>query len=374
MSRKQFGLFPEGYSRSRGCLQTIERSPKTRPQTAPAGSCYRTAVKRIPSLDGLRAVSISIVVAGHLANEGYGPLFLKPYAAIGVRVFFVISGYLITAILLNEHDRTSSISLANFYIRRAYRIFPAALFFMLTIFVVYWRTLRWQEMVVALLYLVNYFPQRPWVLGHLWSLSVEEQFYFLWPTALKKWHRHRVAILLGVAAFSPVYTAALFYLKWFPKIGIGTLPTVADNLAVGCLVATFATRWPRIRKPLFALLILAVIAIPMYDANTASRTLLALFVLNPILTVAIGGILIHVVQNPYRILNLAPAVWLGQISYSLYLWQQPFMNPASPMRYGLIWAMGMACASYYLVERPLLRYRDGRVRSTSDKPIESAAA
>jgi len=330
-------------------------------------------VKRIPSLDGLRAISISLVIAGHFAGEGFAPSFLKPYAGVGVRVFFVISGYLISAILLKEHDRTSTIGLRKFYLRRAYRIFPAALFFMLIVFAVYWRTLRWYEMTIALLYIVNYFP-RPWVIGHLWSLSVEEQFYFLWPSVLKKWHQHRVAILLSVVAFAPVFTAALYYFKLIHKVGLDTLPTVADNLAVGCLAAVFAKRWPRIPRYVFAAFVLAVAVIPLYDANTASRTFLLLFVVNPLLIVAIAGILIHVVQNPYRILNIAPVVWVGQISYSLYLWQQPFTNPESPLRYGIFGALGMACLSYYLVERPLLRYRDGHVRAPSEVQIEKAAA
>ena len=330
-------------------------------------------MKRIPSLDGLRAISISLVIAGHFAGEGFAPSFLKPYAGVGVRVFFVISGYLISAILLKEHDRTSTIGLRKFYLRRAYRIFPAALFFMLIVFAVYWRTLRWYEMTIALLYIVNYFP-RPWVIGHLWSLSVEEQFYFLWPSVLKKWHQHRVAILLSVVAFAPVFTAALYYFKLIHKVGLDTLPTVADNLAVGCLAAVFAKRWPRIPRYVFAAFVLAVAVIPLYDANTASRTFLLLFVVNPLLIVAIAGILIHVVQNPYRILNIAPVVWVGQISYSLYLWQQPFTNPESPLRYGIFGALGMACLSYYLVERPLLRYRDGHVRAPSEVQIEKAAA
>ncbi len=315
-----------------------------------------------------------MVVAAHFAGAGFAPPFLKPYASIGVRMFFVISGYLISAILLKEHDRTSTISLRKFYLRRAYRIFPAALCFLLIIFVVYWRTLRWYEMSIALLYVVNYFPVRPWVIGHLWSLSVEEQFYFLWPSVLKKWHRHRVAILVAVVAFSPVYTTALYYFKLIPKVGISTLPTVAENLAIGCLAAVFAARWPRIPKPVFAAFVLAVIAIPLYPATTPLRTLVLLFVLNPIFIVAIGGILIHVVQNPYRILNLAPVVWVGQISYSLYLWQQPFLNPDAPLRYGIFGALGMACVSYYLVERPLLRYRDGHAPSASDAQIERVAA
>jgi peptidoglycan/LPS O-acetylase OafA/YrhL len=330
-------------------------------------------VNRIPSLDGLRAVSIAMVVAAHFATAGFAPLFLRPYANTGVRIFFVISGYLITGILLKERNRTSTISLRRFYLRRAYRIFPAALFFMLIIFVVYWRTLHWYEITIALLYVVNYFP-RPWVIGHLWSLSVEEQFYFLWPSVLKKWDQHRVAILIGVVAFSPIYTAALYYFKWIQRLGTGTLPGVADNLAVGCLAAAFMARWPRISRPVFAAIVAVVILIPLYVADTPGRTLFLLFVLNPLHSAAVGGILIHVVQNPYRILNIAPVVWLGQISYSLYLWQQPFTNPDSPMRFGLLWALGLACVSYYLVERPLLRYRDRHVSAPSDVRIEAAAA
>jgi peptidoglycan/LPS O-acetylase OafA/YrhL len=326
-------------------------------------------VKRIPSLDGLRAISISMVIAAHAAYGGFAPLFLRNYGRVGVRVFFVISGYLITAILLREHDRTSTIGLRNFYLRRAYRIFPAALFFMLIIFAVYWRTLRWYEITAALLYVVNYLP-RPWVIVHLWSLSVEEQFYFLWPSVLKKWYRDRVAILLGVVAFSPIFTAALYRFKWIQAVGIDTLPGVADGLAVGCLAAVFATRWPRIPRLLFAAMILAVVLIPLYPASSALRTLFAVFILNGLLNASIAGILIHVVQNPYRILNVAPVVWLGQISYSLYLWQQPFLDPHSPTRYGLLWAIGIACLSYYLVERPVLRYREDHTRAPSDPPIQ----
>jgi peptidoglycan/LPS O-acetylase OafA/YrhL len=330
-------------------------------------------MQRIPSLDGLRAISISMVIAGHLAGAGLAPQFLKTYSPVGVRIFFVISGYLITSILLKEHNRTSTIDLPQFYVRRAYRIFPAALFYMLIIFAVYWRTLRWYEMAMALLYVVNYFF-RPFPIAHLWSLSVEEQFYFLWPSVLKKWHRHRVAILLGVFAFAPVYSAALYRLNWVHKLGLAGLPSVADGLSAGCLVAVFAGCWPRIPKFLFALLVFMVAAIPSFSASTASRTLLLLFVLNPILNIAIAGILMHVVQNPYRILNLAPVVWLGQISYSLYLWQQPFMNPSSPMRYGVFAALGMACCSYYLIERPLLRYRDRQQLALPAIRPEAAAA
>jgi peptidoglycan/LPS O-acetylase OafA/YrhL len=122
------------------------------------------------------------------------------------------------------------------------------------------------------------------------------------------------------------------------------------------------------------LLVLLVIAIPRFEGTTAPRTLFQVFVLYTVLEAAIGGILIHVVQHPYRILNVAPIVWLGRISYSLYLWQQPFSNPASPTRYGILAAIGIACCSYYLIEQPILRYREGRVPAPSDTSTEVAAA
>ena len=81
-------------------------------------------MKRIPSLDGLRAISISLVCIGHLTHAGPVPKFLTPYSLTGVRIFFVISGYLITTILLAERSQTSTIDLRQFYIHRAYRILP----------------------------------------------------------------------------------------------------------------------------------------------------------------------------------------------------------------------------------------------------------
>lgn len=145
---------------------------------------------RIPSLDGVRAIAISLVVMGHWVESNYESDIAGAFASLGRRIFFVLSGYLITTLLMRERSRTSTIGLRKFYVRRAYRILPAAFLFMIPVFVIFWHDLRWYHMAAALLYVVNFDFTHPWYLGHLWSLSVQEQFYFLWPAVLKKWHRH----------------------------------------------------------------------------------------------------------------------------------------------------------------------------------------
>src|SRR5271154_5232757 len=94
-------------------------------------------MKRIPSLDGLRAVAISLVVIGHWVALRYHSDVAGAFANLGVRIFFVISGYLITTLLLTEHSKTSTIGLREFYLRRAYRILPAAIVFMVPVFIIF---------------------------------------------------------------------------------------------------------------------------------------------------------------------------------------------------------------------------------------------
>jgi peptidoglycan/LPS O-acetylase OafA/YrhL len=350
---------------------TLENQEVSGEFGASKSKCYDFPVKRIPSLDGLRALSISLVIVGHMAYSGHGPRFLSQYANLGVRIFFVISGYLITTILLAEHFRTGTVNLRDFYIRRAYRIFPAAMCFIFIIVLVYWRTLRWYDISAALLYLVNFDFARPWVIGHLWSLSVEEQFYLLWPSVLRKWYKHRVAILCSMIPLAPIASVVFLLLK-VPGGGYGNLLTVGDNLAIGCLLSILGSRIGEIRWRLALPMLAALVLIPIYDADNRMSTLFMLFVLSPALNFSIAGILIHVVQHPYRLLNLAPVVWLGKISYSLYLWQQPFFGRTSSP-YGVLWALGLACVSYYLVENPMLRVRDRLLGGAQYKAATVAA-
>jgi len=332
-------------------------------------------MSRIPSLDGLRAISIALVVIGHWAELRYHSDIAGAFANLGVRIFFIISGFLITTLLLKEHSKTATISLREFYIRRAYRILPAAYVFMLAAFAIFWRDLRWIHMAAAALYLANFDFTHPWFLGHLWSLSVEEQFYFLWPGVLKKWFRHRVGILISVVAFAPVYRIACHFLGLHGRAD-ETFPAVADILAIGCLLALFNNRVPRIKAIWATLMIFPVVLVPIYLGVWRFQvTPVLLFVLWPLLHLSIAGLLAHAVQRAYWILNLKPVVWLGKISYSLYLWQQLFVFGEHPRPwYFILPAVAMAGASYYLVEQPMLRLRERRVEKRKLTSSYAAAA
>jgi len=336
-------------------------------------SCESRDMKRIPSLDGLRAISIVLVMLSHLVKWKHISLYLlQGYGALGVHVFFVLSGFLITNLLLHEHENTCTIRLSNFYVRRAFRIFPAAFVFLGIVVAVYWREMHWTHVAAAVFYVANMDISRPWIFGHLWSLSIEEQFYLLWPFALKTWHRRRVAILLLVFFVTPIFRAVLYATKAQGALH-GSLPAVADQLAIGCLLAIFAKRLPKIPGYLALWMTAATILIPWYPATSAGRSLFMLFVLRPLLHVSIAGVVLHVIQVPYAALNWGPVAWLGKISYSLYLWQEVFCsNPNLPYGYVLaIPAIGCACLSYYLVEQPMLRVRERLTRNDDARDIVS---
>jgi len=135
-----------------------------------------------------------------------------------------------------------------------------------------------------------------------------------------------------------------------------------------------APRIPRISGYMALVMVLLVILLPWFPATSPPRTLFMLFVLRPLLNVSIAGIVLHVIQVPYKALNWLPVAWFGQISYSVYLWQELFCSNASLHQgYWLtIPTLACACLSYYLVEQPMLRLRDKRGRRKSGRSGESA--
>ncbi len=337
-------------------------------------------MKRVPGLDGLRAVSILLVLCGHLDGTlGFynNPAFwnhIGDIANLGVRVFFVISGYIITLLLLRETEKTGTISLKQFYIRRTLRIFPASYFFILVIALAYRFgvfNLHPGDLLHAITYTTNYFPDRSWWVGHLWSLSVEEQFYLLWPAMLlllgtRKGMKAAIAMVL----LAPFVRLGIhyFWISQEPSIG-NSFPTVADTIATGCLLAGYkddllARPWFRriIDSRMFFLIPLTALVL-----NLRPGARIRWFVLETLINLSIGLCVcratIHTKDWAGRVLNSAPFVFVGVLSYSLYLWQQLFLNRNLsnwPERFpqNLILAFCAALLCHYGIEKPFLRLRD----------------
>jgi peptidoglycan/LPS O-acetylase OafA/YrhL len=345
---------------------------------------------RIPSLDGLRALSISAVLLGHMAGTVASPAWLNaiirnPYldiAHFGVRVFFVISGYLITGLLMAEKERTGTISLKEFYFRRTLRIFPAYLALLAVLALLALTgviSLTGSDFVHAVTYTMNYSPDRSWDVGHLWSLAVEEQFYLLWPaTVLALGLEKGGRVALAVVLVAPIIRVgeATFFPQLMPLIGT-SFETTADALAMGCLLALWHQsleanriyRWALRFWPAIPFLILASVL-----AGLRYRP--GLLVGDSLANLAVALLISRSVSISSdrwgRLLNGPLLIFVGTLSYSLYLWQQPFLNRnlrSFPTSFPLNLALASACAllSYYLVEQPALRLRARLSRRSANR-------
>lgn len=347
--------------------------------------------RTIPSLDGLRAISIVLVLLGHGIGGAEGHSFLFRFALLhadlGVRIFFVISGFLITRLLIEEKERFGSISLRLFYIRRALRILPAFLAyvgvaFALSAFGVIEIPARlW---IFVLTYTIN-FTQSVWQVGHLWSLSVEEHFYMLWPLAMR-FASLRACVWIAVTAiFGGVLVRGLFVTTGYelinPQFRYAT-PLVLGPIAMGCLLAMAQDRVRRFigafpqwtGATATAAGIGALLAMDALDLGSANR------ILRMVMDLVLTGLLARFVFVPGglagRVLNSAPLVFVGKLSYSLYLWQQLSMNPfghaiLNRFPWNLLVACAAGCASWFVIETRFLRLRQRFRRVSLSPPAET---
>ena len=338
---------------------------------------------RMPSLDGLRAVSILMVLLGHLSGTRNFPavdLGIGNYAHLGVTVFFVISGFLITSLLISEQEVTGRISLKLFYLRRTLRIFPASYSYLIVLSVLCALGLiivPRVSMICAFTYTINYLPGHAWQVGHLWSLSVEEQFYLLWPFAFSVLGRRKgIGAALAVMAFAILSRAgARVFLSGTSYRDLPMFPMVADSLASGCILALGrswleAQRWYlNLFRPFPALATVALVLILNRFAVYTVVGVLGTSIIN------IGiALLVHrcvFINRGYvgAFLNWRPIAFIGVLSYSLYVWQQLFLNRNSSswinaFPENILLAAGAALASYYVIEKPMMGLRH-RLRARS---------
>jgi peptidoglycan/LPS O-acetylase OafA/YrhL len=328
-----------------------------------------------PSLDGLRAVAIAAVVLYHATDYTF-----PATGQLGVDLFFVLSGFLITTLLLDEQRTAGFVRLGSFYRRRALRLLPAALVLIAVFLAVAVAVADPREAALGaaagLGYVMNFAlaaghaDALPPGLAHLWSLSAEEQFYLVWPLVLLGLFRGRV----GVAAWACATGIVLLQLRAFDLLASGAstvrvefgVDTRSVSILVGCLLAlVFVGRAtvPRIPQRLALVAPVLFVALVVIDWK---RSVFA----GPLLITALCSAVL-VVQSLDRtspvtqVLSISPMVFLGRISYGLYLWHLPILAAFGVMGAGLTLmaipavavAILAATASYYLVERPFLRRR-----------------
>ncbi len=337
---------------------------------------------RIPSLDGLRAISIAIVLLAHVS--GTIDLRLEPYThalygfgSFGVKVFFVISGFLITTLLLNEESKRGRISLGMFYLRRTFRIWPVAYTFILVVALLEAArliSLPPHNLIYALTFTTNHAPEGAWWTGHLWSLAVEEQFYFVWPLVfLLTGARARRLSCLAIVVLAPILRiTTLLYAPRVYDAMQASLLYVGDAIAMGCLLALFSG-WlcenDRAKRFFGSKYFVAVpvLAVAMYATLQSNLWPKFHFAIGNTLSLAcIAATIWRVISWQdwaTRILNSRPFVFIGVLSYSLYVWQQIFLSEAgrfwiNRFPQNIVAAFAVSLASYYLVETPFLRLRE----------------
>jgi peptidoglycan/LPS O-acetylase OafA/YrhL len=359
-------------------------TPDTRPRSLPY----------VAALDGLRAVAVAAVLLYHGGVHGV------PGGFLGVDVFFVLSGFLITSLLLAGRRPDGTIDLRGFWLRRARRLLPAAILVIAVCLVVVAafypaEAARTRGDALASLLYVNNWHQvladrsyfagfgRPPLLQHLWSLSVEEQFYLLWPLALglglSRIGRPWTMRATGVAALLSALAMALLFVPGHDasRVYYGT-DTHASGLLIGALLA-FA--WPlgplRTTPRRGAVAVLdaaAVVALAALIGAMATwhdydtPVFRGGFLVAGLVTAVLVAAVVHPASRVAPLLGIAPARWIGQRSYGIYLWHWPVMALTRP-GLDLAWsrwllvplqiaaAVGLAAASYRWVEQPIRRGR-----------------
>lgn len=364
-------------------LQLVNSDLLVRESAAPFRLGYR------PALDGLRGIAIIAVLAFH-THHIFGWSILKG-GSVGVDIFFVLSGFLITALLIEEWQCNGEISLKGFYWRRVLRLVPALLVVLVSLYLladVFFPATEAADtrrsIPVAFVYASDFalafFQLRLGALQHTWSLAIEEHFYLIWPlfllAALKlgAGRKRLIVITLSLAVASAVHRVVLHQLGALPVRTYYGVDTRADALLIGCATA-MCVCWGFLRaQSLKALVVPAVgLIITLMIATGFASPFMHLggFTL---LAAAAAIVLVWVVLAPSSylrsFLEYGPLVWVGRISYGLYLWHYPIFKASSLLR--LAWPLQLfvaltatltvTCLSYYLIERPALKLKRRKTR------------
>lgn len=341
---------------------TIKAAAENAPATSDPGAA---AHHRVKVIDGWRAVAASLVVLAHAAGYRFRftddpsriekgiRLMLAPLAEVGVQLFFVISGYIITTLLLREREKRGSVSIAAFYVRRVTRIMPPLLVYyaaVIALTAIGQISLTPSSLLSSATFTCNTgVVDCEWWVAHTWSLAVEEQFYIVWPLLFGLVAAHlQVRLLAGVVAaciVGALIQEPPFHGNFtsFGCIAAGALYASSPTLRRGCLKTAATLPW------------LALVVLLLFSYRNPAAAVTAAFMPIVVVYVIFAGSALGWVR---WILESAPLQWIGLGSYSLYLWQQLFL--ARPGLYSgdplpVVLLPIIVIASVWLIERPFQR-------------------
>jgi peptidoglycan/LPS O-acetylase OafA/YrhL len=344
----------------------------------PSSDGIRASFGYIPELDGLRGVSILLVIVSHF---GFGDLVP---GGLGVTIFFFISGFLITRLLIAEYNQAGRISLRAFYARRFLRLAPALLT-MLTIVTIVWGLLgnpiSDKQIFAAIFYMMNYYyifgGEAVLPLGPLWSLAVEEHYYLIYPVIFLLFWRFQSRFLLGLICVSlgVLFWRYLYvvYLHGGQAHTYYATDSRIDSILYGAILSVLIetkgsiTTYLR-QNPIFAWLGFFTIILTLVYRNEVFRETLRYSIqgiaLVPIFLSILFSSRVEIARRP---LQWPLLIWVGKISYSLYLWHEAafsFVDSVMPIRFAAanyptaaILSFALAALSYYGVEYPTRKVR-----------------
>lgn len=357
----------------------------------------RARLGHVPALDGVRGIAVLLVVACHaLAVQG---------GFLGVEIFFVLSGFLITTLLLEEQEERDRIGLGSFYVRRVRRLYPALAFLLIA-----WlglaalgltpRPLAGESIgvLVSGTYLANaaqsWFYALPEGLRHLWSLAMEEQFYVLWPPVLVFALGRRLGVkallkgLLAAALFITVLRTGLALSGHSVMMLYESPATAGAGLLVGCAAAAWrlhglpSALLERSRLAVLGLVSLGFLSLLAWRGPGATDRIYYTWLM-AVVDVASALLVLSVVTAPKsgvgRLCSFGPLTWCGRISYSLYLvhpvvlvllvingaWLTPWQ--------AIVMSFALATVLHYCVEQPLRRGNPFRFRRRREAPAPAPA-
>ena len=335
-------------------------------------------MKRIPSLDGFRAISIILILFCHSRLSTGFPQSLSDLARqgeVGVTVFFVISGFLITHLLLKEESEDGRINIRLFYVRRALRIIPVYLLYVA--FILLWRNfetigLTRNNLIHVLTFTVNFDTKNSWFLGHFWSLSVEEQFYLFWPAMLLLFRKHLKMILVVLIAYSCIARVIAYRFPGYDLITLTPFFSYSGAIFIGAFGGILFFEKPGMFKHkifssmLAQLSALCLFLLFVFFTEHGILAPLSLPLGNTVISLSVLFLIAAYIYPSnrivYKILNHKAAVHIGVLSYSIYIWQQFFFIGEvkaiwRAFPYNILVIYGVSLASYYLFEKPFLKMK-----------------